>query len=174
MAAQILMRADAVIASPNHDHAVAGDLADDVGAARGNVLEPADADPHLAIKNFALAVEDGRIGVIPGRKGERRGWQRRTRIARHSETMIPPHRPAGPEVCGRDTKPANPFMSEPTLRRELGKWDLTAIGVNQVIGGAIFLMPAIVAAQIGAWSWIGVAIAGVMSMAIALNFAEAS
>ena len=60
-----------------------------------------------------------------------------------------------------------------TLRRELGKWDLTALGVNQVIGGAVFLMPAIVARQIGAWSWIGVAIAGVMSMAIALNFAEA-
>ena len=58
-----------------------------------------------------------------------------------------------------------------TLRRELGKWDLTALGVNQVIGGAVFLMPAIVARQIGAWSWIGVAIAGVMSMAIALNFA---
>ena len=29
----------------------------------------------------------------------------------------------------------------PTLRRALGRWDLTAIGVNQVIGGAIFLMP---------------------------------
>ena len=65
-------------------------------------------------------------------------------------------------------------MSEPTLRRELGKWDLTAIGVNQVIGGAIFLMPAIVAAQIGAWSWIAVGLVGVLAMLIALNFAEAS
>src|SRR5262245_21873679 len=26
----------------------------------------------------------------------------------------------------------------PQLRRALGRWDLTAIGVNQVIGGAIF------------------------------------
>jgi len=26
----------------------------------------------------------------------------------------------------------------PTLRRALGRWDLTAIGINQVIGGAIF------------------------------------
>ena len=65
-------------------------------------------------------------------------------------------------------------MSEPTLRRELGKWDLTAIGVNQVIGGAIFLMPAIVAAQIGAWSWIAVGLVGVLAMLIALCFAEAS
>ena len=30
----------------------------------------------------------------------------------------------------------------PSLRRALGKWDLTAIGVNQVIGGAVFAMPA--------------------------------
>ena len=37
-----------------------------------------------------------------------------------------------------------------TLKRALGRWDLTAIGVNQVIGGAIFLVPSQVAAQIGA------------------------
>jgi basic amino acid/polyamine antiporter, APA family len=60
-----------------------------------------------------------------------------------------------------------------TLRRELGKWDLTAIGVNQVIGGSVFLMPALVAAQIGAWSWIAVGAVGVLAMLIALNFAEA-
>ena len=34
-----------------------------------------------------------------------------------------------------------------TLKRALGRWDLTAIGINQVIGGAIFLWPAQVAAQ---------------------------
>lgn len=59
------------------------------------------------------------------------------------------------------------------LKRELGKWDLTAIGVNQVIGGAVFLMPALLAAQIGAWSAIAVAMVGVLSLLIALNFAEA-
>jgi APA family basic amino acid/polyamine antiporter len=59
------------------------------------------------------------------------------------------------------------------LRRELGKWDLTAIGVNQVIGGAVFLAPALVAAQIGAWSWIAVGAVGTLAMLIALNFAEA-
>lgn len=61
----------------------------------------------------------------------------------------------------------------PGLKRELGKWDLTAIGVNQVIGGAVFLMPALLAAQIGAWSAIAVAMIGVLSLLIALNFAEA-
>ena len=38
------------------------------------------------------------------------------------------------------------------LRRALGRWDLTAIGVNQVIGGAVFALPAALAANTGAWS----------------------
>lgn len=61
----------------------------------------------------------------------------------------------------------------PTLRRELGKWDLTAIGVNQVIGAAIFATPGTLAAIIGGWSWIAVALVGLLAMLIALNFAEA-
>ncbi len=59
------------------------------------------------------------------------------------------------------------------LRRELGKWDLTAIGVNQVIGGAVFLMPALLAAQIGSWSAVAVGLVGILAMLIALSFAEA-
>lgn len=59
-----------------------------------------------------------------------------------------------------------------TLRRELGRWDLTAIGVNQVIGSAVFAQPAILAAQTGAWSpWL-VAGVGAASLLIALSFAE--
>lgn len=46
----------------------------------------------------------------------------------------------------------DPHPPQPTLRRALGRWDLTAIGVNQVIGGAIFLMPADVARQVGNWA----------------------
>jgi basic amino acid/polyamine antiporter, APA family len=64
--------------------------------------------------------------------------------------------------------------SRPELRRELGKWDLTAIGVNQVIGAAIFATPGTLAAQVGGWSWIGVIAVGLLTMLIALNFAEAS
>jgi basic amino acid/polyamine antiporter, APA family len=60
----------------------------------------------------------------------------------------------------------------PRLRRELGRWDLTAIGVNQVIGAAVFAQPAILAAQVGAWSPWMVAIVGLASMLIALSFAE--
>jgi APA family basic amino acid/polyamine antiporter len=62
----------------------------------------------------------------------------------------------------------------PQLRRELGKWDLTAIGVNQVIGGAVFLVPATLAVQLGSFSWVAVALVGVLALTIALNFAEAS
>lgn len=59
------------------------------------------------------------------------------------------------------------------LRRELSKWDLTALGVNQVLGGAVFLMPALVAAQLGHWSIWAVGAVGVLAMCVALCFAEA-
>ncbi|MDQ3069081.1 MAG: APC family permease [Acidobacteriota bacterium] len=62
----------------------------------------------------------------------------------------------------------------PALKRALGPWDLTAIGVNQVIGAAVFLMPALVAAQVGSWSTVAVLAVGGLSMLIALCFAEAS
>lgn len=59
-----------------------------------------------------------------------------------------------------------------TLRRALGRWDLTAIGVNQVIGGAIFLVPSQVAAQVGGWSPVGFLVTGFAMLAVALCFAE--
>jgi amino acid transporter len=61
----------------------------------------------------------------------------------------------------------------PALRRALGKWDLTAIGVNQVIGSAIFLLPANVAKEIGPWGPLAFLAVGLLSLSIALCFAEA-
>jgi APA family basic amino acid/polyamine antiporter len=58
------------------------------------------------------------------------------------------------------------------LRRELGRWDLTALGINQVIGGAVFAMPATLAAAVGGWSPILIGFVGFASMLIALTFAE--
>ena len=58
------------------------------------------------------------------------------------------------------------------LKRALGRWDLTAIGVNQVIGGAIFAMPAVVAARAGVWSAWLIVLVGAASLLIALSFAE--
>lgn len=58
------------------------------------------------------------------------------------------------------------------LRRELGRWDLTAIGINQVIGGGIFLIPAALAGEVGAWGPIAFVAVGCMSLLVALCFAE--
>lgn len=60
----------------------------------------------------------------------------------------------------------------PALRRALGKWDLTAIGVNQVIGAAIFLLPADVARLVGSWGPLMFLGIGLSSMFVALCFAE--
>jgi amino acid transporter len=68
--------------------------------------------------------------------------------------------------------PATVTPATPALRRALGRWDLTAIGINQVIGGAIFLTGAQVAAQIGTWSPIGFVLTGLASLTVALCFAE--
>ncbi|MGH9162578.1 MAG: APC family permease [Vicinamibacteraceae bacterium] len=61
----------------------------------------------------------------------------------------------------------------PTLRRALGRWDLTAIGVNQVIGSGVFLMPAALAAHVGGWATTGLLLVAGLSLLIALCFAEA-
>lgn len=63
-------------------------------------------------------------------------------------------------------------MQTPGLRRELGRWDLTAIGINQVIGSAIFLLPANVAKEVGAWGPLAFLGVGLASLLIALCFAE--
>jgi amino acid transporter len=63
--------------------------------------------------------------------------------------------------------------SAPELRRELGRWDLTAVGVNQVIGGGIFALAAGLAAATGTWGpWLIAAVA-LASLLTALSFAEA-
>jgi amino acid transporter len=67
------------------------------------------------------------------------------------------------------TSPAD----RPTLRRALGRWDLTGVGVNQVIGSGVFLLPASLAAQVAGWSWVAVGLVALLAMLIALNFAEA-
>lgn len=63
-------------------------------------------------------------------------------------------------------------MATPALRRALGRWDLTAIGVNQVIGSAIFLLPANVAKEVGAWGPLAFLLVGLASLLVALCFAE--
>jgi amino acid transporter len=74
-----------------------------------------------------------------------------------------------------DSAQGRPFDSaqgRPTLRRELGRWDLTAIGVNQVIGSGIFLLPGDVARLIGPWGPFAFLLVALGSLLIALCFAE--
>ncbi len=68
--------------------------------------------------------------------------------------------------------PASTAAGTPALRRTLGKWDLTAIGVNQVIGAAIFLLPADVARLVGNWAPLMFLAVGLASLFVALCFAE--
>ena len=63
-------------------------------------------------------------------------------------------------------------MTDVPLKRALGRWDLTAIGVNQVIGSAIFLLPADVARLVGPWGPLAFLAVGLLSLSIALCFAE--
>jgi APA family basic amino acid/polyamine antiporter len=62
----------------------------------------------------------------------------------------------------------------PALRRALGRWDLTAIGINQVIGSGVFILPSLVAAQVGSWSPLALLATGFASLLVALCFAELS
>lgn len=65
-----------------------------------------------------------------------------------------------------------PGSAPPTLQRALGRWDLTAIGINMVVGVGVFLVPSQVAAQVGWWSPIACVFLGVVSLLIGLCFAE--
>jgi amino acid transporter len=60
----------------------------------------------------------------------------------------------------------------PSLRRALGRWDLAAIGINQTIGGAIFLLPSQVALLVGAWSPVAFVLGALMTLVVALSLAE--
>ena len=80
---------------------------------------------------------------------------------------------AGAEAPAPHATTQSPHHGDPGLRRALGKWDLTAIGVNQVIGSAIFLLPSQVAGLVGPWGPLAFAAVGLLSISIALCFAEA-
>lgn len=70
------------------------------------------------------------------------------------------------------TTEAGAVSSESALLRELGRWDLTAIGINQVIGSAVFALPAVLAASCNGWSPFLILAVGVASLLIATTFAE--
>ena len=62
--------------------------------------------------------------------------------------------------------------SGPSLVRVMGRWSLTAVIVNGVIGSGIFGLPSVIAMLTGAWSPLAVLIAGACIFLVLLCFAE--
>jgi len=60
----------------------------------------------------------------------------------------------------------------PGLVRAIGRWDLTALVINGVIGSSIFGMPSVLAALTGAWSPVTAVLAGLGILTIVLCHAE--
>lgn len=58
------------------------------------------------------------------------------------------------------------------LVRAIGRWPLTAIVINSVIGSGIFGLPAVLAGLAGAWSPVAVLLAGSCIFVVVLCFAE--
>jgi amino acid transporter len=58
------------------------------------------------------------------------------------------------------------------LVRAIGRWDLTALVVNGVVGSSIFGLPAVLAALTGAWSPLAALLGGLGILAIVLCHAE--
>jgi len=74
-------------------------------------------------------------------------------------------------VAVSSARPSRP-VADASLRRLLGRWDLTAIGINQVIGAAVFLVPAQIAFHLGPWSPLAVLLVGLSTILVGLCFAE--
>lgn len=65
-------------------------------------------------------------------------------------------------------------MNEEKLVRGIGRWDLTAIAINTIIGTGIFILPARVTGLIGDFSLLAFVACAVIIGAIVLCFAEVS
>lgn len=65
-------------------------------------------------------------------------------------------------------------MKEEKLVRGIGRWDLTAIVINTVIGAGIFGLPSKVAALIGSYSIIAFIVCSIIIAFVVLCFAEVS
>lgn len=65
-------------------------------------------------------------------------------------------------------------MEKPNLIRAIGRWDLTAIAINTVIGAGIFGLPAKVTALIGSYSLIAFLVCALIVGFMVLCFAEVS
>ncbi len=64
--------------------------------------------------------------------------------------------------------------SSPKLVRSIGRWTLTGLAINSVMGSAIFGLPSLITAELGRWAPVGVLVAGAVIAVVMLCFAEVS
>src|SRR3954464_3222061 len=76
-------------------------------------------------------------------------------------------------LCGTYSSRVNRHSTEGSLLRELGVWGLAASIVNITIGGGIFRIPAVAAAQLGAAAPVAFVVCAIAMCLIVLCFAEA-
>lgn len=67
-----------------------------------------------------------------------------------------------------------PATARPELLREISRWQIVGLAINDVVGSGIYLLPAAAAALLGAASVWAVALAGLAVALLVLCFAEAS
>src|SRR6516162_9088914 len=84
--------------------------------------------------------------------------------SRKAESQLPLGGTSNVVMTSAAIPPSTALVAEVKLRRELGKWNLTAIGVNQVIGSAVFILPSQIAAEVGNWSPIAFVLVGFASL----------
>ena len=172
MPADVVERARAALAVADDEDAGAGDVAPDERAAARDLLDTAGARSTSPRRSAP-----SRPRTTPDRCSTRAGSVVRGSCATGCFAIRRSRLRARPSLRDAAPRPeprtgALVALVAPALRRELGRWDLTAIGVNQVIGSAIFLLPADVARQIGAWGPMAFLVVGLASLLIALCFAE--
>ena len=69
---------------------------------------------------------------------------------------------------------SSPDSAGPSLLRVVSRWQLVGLAINDVVGSGIYLLPAAVAALLGAASVWAVVLAGLAVALLVLCFAEAS
>ena len=74
--------------------------------------------------------------------------------------------------AGSAAATARGSAGRPGLVRAIGRWDLTALVINGVIGSSIFGMPSVLAALTGAWSPVTAILGGLGILTILLCHAE--
>ena len=65
-------------------------------------------------------------------------------------------------------------LAQPALRRDVGRWQILGLSINDVIGSGIYLLPAAAFAMLGSFSVWAVLLAGATVGLLVLCYAKAS